>query len=378
MSADIQFRSGGPVAQGQSDRLITGWLEVRILPGPPVCLCMLWAERISEYPQSRLPQASDVGVQNVFRIPGGASRETWSFDARWREGGSEVSRAFVLRRDPDASLLVTDRDTEFRVMDAVRSRGIPVPRMYWLEPDTTWLDRPFFVMERVDGCEVSAQKLLLEPRFISVQPRIASNFVDILARIHALDWRDPGLDFLGVPRDAGACAMMEIEKWEAVVDRDSLEPQPVLRAAFRWLRKNLPPPAQRIVLVHADYRTGNFLFDESGEIKAFLDWELAHLGDPLEDVGWACIRPWRWAGDERIGGLMERERFYRMYEEETGLKVHAEAVRFWEVLGTVKLAAIFTTGARSFSEGRTRSIVMALVGRSTNRLELEIMDLMGV
>ncbi len=171
---------------------------------------------------------------------------------------------------------------------------------------------------------------------------------------------------------------MEIEKWEAVVDKDTLEPQPVLRAAFRWLRRNLPPPAQRIVLVHADYRTGNFLFNESGDIKAFLDWEMTHLGDPLEDVGWACMRPWRWAGDERIGGLMARDDFYRMYEEATGLKVDPQAVHFWELLGNVKFAAINITGARSFCDGRTRSIMIALVGRNMKRIELEIMDLMGV
>ena len=339
---------------------------------------MVQAERVAEYLQSRLPEAAEIAVQDVKRLPGGASRETWSFDARWREGGTEVARAFVLRRDPDASLLETDRDTEFRVMEAVWSQGVPVPRMYWLEPDPAWLERPFFVMERVDGCEVSAQKLLYEPRFVAVHDRIARSFVDVVAQIHALDWRSLGLECLVPPADAAACGMTEIERWEAVVDRDSLEPQPVLRAAFRWLRHHLPPPAQRIVLVHADYRTGNFLFDESGEIKAFLDWEMAHLGDPLEDIAWACIRPWRWAGDERIGGLMPREEFYRLYEGASGLTVHRESVRFWEVLGNVKLAAIFLTGARSFCDGRTRSIMMALVGRNINRLELEIMDLMGV
>ncbi|TET96079.1 MAG: phosphotransferase family protein [Dehalococcoidia bacterium] len=342
---------------------------------------MLEAEKVADYLRSRLPQASEVTVENVFRIPGGASRETWSFDARWREGGAEVSQAFVLRRDPDASLLESDRDTEFRVMDAVWSQGVPVPRMHWLEPDPAWLERPFFVMERVDGCEVSPQKLLFERRFISVHPPIAQKFVDILARIHALDWRQLGLSAIGglsVPKEPGACALMEIEKWEAVVDKDALEPQPVLRAAFRWLRRNLPPPAQRIVLVHADYRTGNFLFNESGEIKAFLDWEMTHLGDPLEDVGWACMRPWRWAGDERIGGLMGRDEFYRMYEEATGLKVDPQAVHFWELLGNVKFAAINITGARSFCDGRTRSIMIALVGRNMKRMELEIMDLMGV
>lgn len=335
-------------------------------------------QRIQEYLQSKLPKARHLRVADLRRIPGGASRETWSFDALWQEDGGEVRRGFILRRDPDASLLETERDVEYRVMEAVWSQGVPVPRMYWLEPDGAHLERPFFMMERIDGCETSPQKLVFEPPFVQVRERIARSFVDVLARIHALDWRALGLEFLGVPESPDRCALMEIEKWEAVLNRDALEPQPVLRAALRWLRRNLPPPAQRIVLVHADYRTGNFLCSPQGEIKAFLDWEMAHLGDPLEDVAWACMRPWRWAGDERVGGLMERQEFYRMYEEATGLKVHPEAIRFWEVLGNVKLAAIFITGARSFCEGRTRSIMMALLGRNIGRIELEIMDLMGV
>jgi aminoglycoside phosphotransferase (APT) family kinase protein len=338
----------------------------------------LRTERIAEYLRSKLREADGLEVTNLARIPGGASRETWSFDAAWREKGTDIARGFILRRDPDASLLETERDAEFRVMDAVGSRGVPVPRMYWLEPGGDWLERPFFVMERLDGCEASAQQLLTDPRFIRAHPQIVRGFVDVLARIHALDWRELGLDFLPAPEDASACAMMEIEKWEEVVGKQALEPQPVLSAAFRWLRHHPPPPAQRIVLVHADYRTGNFLADESGTILAFLDWEMAHIGDPMEDVAWACIRPWRWAGNERIGGLMERQEFYRLYEEATGLTVDAEAMRFWEVLGNVKLAAIFLTGGRSFCDGRTGSPMMALLGRSVGRLELEILDLMGV
>jgi len=132
------------------------------------------------------------------------------------------------------------------------------------------------------------------------------------------------------------------------------------------------------VLVHADYRTGNFLAAPTGEIVGILDWEMTHLGDPLEDVGWACIRPWRWIGTEHIGGLMERADFYRMYEAASGITIDDESVRFWEVLGNVKLAAIFLTGGRSYCEGRTRSAMMAFLGRNVGRLELELMDLMGV
>lgn len=333
-------------------------------------------QRVREYLTVKLG-VPDVAVSSLSRIPGGASRETWSLDARWLDNGSEVSRGFIFRRDPDASLLVTDRDVEFRVMDAVAAHGVPVPRMHWLETDGTWLDRPFFVMERIDGCETSPTKVLMDPRFFPARDRLAGEFVDILARIHALDWRAAGLEFLGAASE-GDCALKEIQKWEAVVDRDALEPQPVLRAAFCWLRRSLPAPAQRIVLVHADYRTGNFLCTPEGEIKGVLDWEMTHLGDPLEDVAWACIRPWRWLGDEKIGGLMDRADFYRRYTEASGIEVNEDAVRFWEVLGNVKLAAIFITGARSFCDGRTHSPMMAFLGRNIARLELEIMDLMEV
>ena len=338
---------------------------------------LMLQQRIQEYLSAKIG-ADDVAVSNLVRIPGGASRETWSFDARWPENGMEVERGFVLRRDPDASLLETERDLEFRVMDAVAGHGVPVPKMYWLESDGGLLDRPFFVMERIDGCETSPTQVLMDPRFFPVRAKLAEHFVDILARIHALDWRGSGLDFLGAPTDEAACATMEIEKWEAVVDRDALEPQPVLRAAFRWMRRHPPPPAERIVLVHADYRTGNFLCDSDGEIRGVLDWEMVHLGDPMEDVAWACMRPWRWLGDENIGGLIQREQFYKRYEEESGFSVIPEAIRFWELLGNVKLAAIFLTGARSYCEGRTRSPMMAFLGRNIARLELEVMDLMGV
>jgi aminoglycoside phosphotransferase (APT) family kinase protein len=333
--------------------------------------------RIQDYLQSKLPDASGIMVANLQRIPGGASRETWSFDAAWRENGRDFSEGLIIRRDPDASLLETDRDVEFRVVHAVHGK-VPVPKTHWIETDGAALDRPFFVMGRIDGCETNPTRVLMDPRFFASRDRIAREFTDILARIHVLDWRALGLDFLDAPPGEDRCGITEIDRWEAIIERDSLEPQPVFRGALRWLRHNLPPPAQRIALVHADYRTGNFLCAPDGEIKGILDWEMAHLGDPMEDVGWACMRPWRWLGNELIGGLMERADFYRKYEEASGLNVDEKAVLFWEVLGNIKLAAIFITGARNFSEGRTRSPMMVFLGRNIRRLELEVMDSMKV
>lgn len=334
--------------------------------------------RIAEYLAPRVNAEDGVAVSNLFRIPGGQSRETWSFDATWREKGAEVTRGFILRRDPDASLLESDRDLEFGVMAAVRGHGVPVPEMYWLEQDSSHLERPFALMERLDGCEASPQKVLMDPAYFPSRSRMADDFVRILAAIHAIDIGTLNVPSLGSPPKAGDCALLEVEKWERIVAKEALEPQPTLRAAFAWMKRHLPRPAQKVVLVHADYRTGNFLARPDGQIIGILDWEMTHLGDPLEDVGWASIRPWRWIGTEHIGGLLDRAELYQKYEEYSGLKIDEDSVRFWEVLGNAKLAAIFLTGGRSYCEGRTRSAMMAFIARNVRRLELEILDLMGV
>jgi aminoglycoside phosphotransferase (APT) family kinase protein len=228
-------------------------------------------------------------------------------------------------------------------------------------------------MRRLAG-EASPQRLIAT-NFDGHAEDIAQQKVDILARIHAVDWRDRGLDFLGVPDNVGACATKEIDHWETIMRKEALEQQPALELGIAWMRAN-QPTAQKIALVHADYRTGNFLV-EAGRITGVLDWEMVHLGDPMEDVAWVCLRSWRWAGDARMGGLFLRDDFYRRYEEASGLKVDPDAVRFWEVLGNVKLAVIFLTGARSFVEGRSRDPIHAFTSYLNPDIEAEILRLIS-
>ena len=328
-------------------------------------------EQVAAYLQHQMPDAREIEVSQLWRIPGGASRETWSFDATWREGKARTGRGFIVRRDPEASLLETERYVEFRVYQAVQGSGIPVPEVFWLEADPCWLERPFFVMGRLPG-EASPQALV-PAGFNGHAEAIARHKVEILARIHNLDWRGLGLDFLGVPSGPEACGEQEIARWEGIMRAQQLEPQPVLELALAWLHAH-KPVAQRITLVHADYRTGNFLV-ERDRITGVLDWEVAHLGDPLEDVAWVCLRSWRWAGDARVGGLLPRADFYRRYEEASGIKVDPEAVRFWEVLGNLKFAAICLTGARSFCEGRSKDAIHAFTANFAPEIEAEILRL---
>jgi aminoglycoside phosphotransferase (APT) family kinase protein len=333
-------------------------------------------ERIAAYLAHRMPAAREVQVSRLWRVPGGASRETWSFDVAWQEGHESGGGGFILRRDPDASLLETDREREYRIYRALEGTDVPAPRARWLESDPHWLDRPFFIMERIDGCQTAGDHLA-GPAFASLRPKVAARKMEILGTIHRLDWRALGLGVLGVPESVAACAPRELAYWRTVVRAEALEPQPVLEAAMDWLAAHLPAPAPCIALVHGDYRTGNFLYDEVGEIRGILDWEMAHLGDPLEDLAWLCLRSWRFRRAGMIGGLAPREEMFGLYAQASGLKVDERAVRWWEILGNIKLAAIFLTGARSFAEGRTPEIMMALVGRMLPPLEAEILALLG-
>jgi aminoglycoside phosphotransferase (APT) family kinase protein len=146
--------------------------------------------------------------------------------------------------------------------------------------------------------------------------------------------------------------------WERVLDTDELAPQPLVRAAIRRLRRSPPPPAERASVVHGDYRTGNFLYDDTGNVRAILDWEMCHLGDPLEDLAWALTPLWAWPDATRPGKLIDRERAMALWKEESGLSIDADALAWWELFACVKGIAIWTSSAREFAEGRSRDPVM--------------------
>jgi aminoglycoside phosphotransferase (APT) family kinase protein len=327
--------------------------------------------RLVAYLQSKMPDARDVAVSNIARIAGGASRETWSFDARWVDANSVVERGFIIRRDPPASLLAGNNELEFELYTAMAGSGIPVPPVYWIERDGSALDRPFFVMGRLPGA-TDARTLVTSPAFADVRPKVTQQKAQILASIHNFEVN--GLKTLEHPASRSDAAAHEIARWEKVMREDTLEPQPVLELAFNWLKRHEPPPPERLTIVHGDYRTGNFLYDQSG-ITGILDWEMAHAGDPVEDVGWVVIKSWRWAGDDRVGGLCSRDEFVRLYEEAGGVRVDREALKFWEVFGNVKFATLFLTGTKAIIQGKTPDLLLAVTSFIQPGLEVELLEL---
>ncbi len=328
------------------------------------------AERLRDFirEQGRFDR---VAIENLRRMPGGASREIWSFDATLERGGESRRRALVLRRDPGAHQISTSRRHEFLVLRAAYEEGVPVPEVLWLGEDPAVLGSNFFIMEKVEG-ETIARRLLRDDAYGRAREVMPGQLAEILARIHRIDTRKHQLDFL--PEPGENAAETEVRRYEENFRRLALEPHPAFELAFRWLLTRIPK-TQRKTLVHGDYRIGNVIFGPEG-VRSILDWELPHIGDPLEDVGWLCVRAWRFGNDRKpVGGLGEREDFYRAYERASGFPVDREAARFWEIFGDLRWGIITISQARTHLDGMVKSVELASIGRRTVENELELLNL---
>ena len=171
-----------------------------------------------------------------------------------------------------------------------------------------------------------------------------------------------------------AGAVDELDKYEAAY-RESGAQRPILELAFRHFRRHAPPP-RAPVLVHGDFRNGNIMFDPATGVAAVLDWELAHLGDPAEDLGWLCTRQWRFGAEPPAGGIGTREALVEAYEKAGGGPVDPAALAFWEACGSFKVALVWISQSRVFLDGRVPSLELASLGRRTAEPEAELLRIL--
>lgn len=311
------------------------------------------ANRLAEYLTGRW--GSTVSATAIEQIPGGASRETY----RLKLLVNGESRGVVLRRDPPSSLIDTERSLEYRTYEAAWRAGIPVPEPLLLEEDPGALERPFSLMAEVTGCQSAIANLLLPP-YDAVRDTIARKKWTLLGELARQDVHDLGVDaFMDIPDHP---AERELAYWANVIRTDALTRQPVAEAAIRWLERHLPAPSGRICLVHGDYRSGNFLYDERGEIPALLDWEMAHIGDPLEDLAWSLDPLWGWPDKALAGGLLPREEAIGLWEAASGMVVDRDAFRWWQVFASLKGLAIWISSTEDFANGTTKEPILAIAG----------------
>ncbi len=324
--------------------------------------------------RSYQPSPRQVRVDNLRLLTGGASRQTWSFDAVVEQtDGQVLTLPLILRSDPqEGPQAVMDRSLEFRVIEAAYTEGVLVPEPYFLGDKS--LGVPFFIMERIEG-ETIPRRLFRDRDYNQARQVMTKQLGARLARIHRVPLEHYHLTELPGPQAGHSPAEEEINRYEEMYNTMAREPHPAFELAFRWLRQHLPARQER-VLVHGDYRMGNVMFGPEG-LRAILDWELAHVGDPLEDLGWMCVRSWRFGNDHLpVGGVGARDEFWQAYEEAGGYAIDPARIHFWEIFGNLRWGVICLNMTQPFLDGQNPSVELAAIGRRTSETEWELVYLM--
>ena len=306
------------------------------------------------------------GVTGAAKLSGGASQETWSFDIVHPDGNIGA----ILRRAPPGYGAAPSRAAglaaEAQLMQLAYEAGVPSPRVLHVLQPRDKLGTGF-VMQRVEG-ETIARKILRDEKFASARPLLARQLGKVAAGIH-------GLPLAKLPDLRRMTAAKEIAELER--DYRGFEwPRPVFELALRWLRDRDPGPSPEVTLVHGDFRHGNLIIGPEG-LRAVLDWELAHTGDPMEDLGWICVNSWRFGEiDKPVGGFGAREELFAGYES-TGRRVNPERVKFWEVMGTLRWGVMCCGMMQRFRSGPEHSIERAMIGRRSSETEIDLLRLLA-
>jgi aminoglycoside phosphotransferase (APT) family kinase protein len=298
-------------------------------------------------------------VVDLRRPSGGASRQTWSFDLD--QGGAPRPLILQLERAPGVSP-AGHMKIEADLLAAAARGGVPVAPLVASGEDDG-LGAPWICVERMAG-ETIPRKLLRDEEYRSARPRITAQAATALARIHAIP-----LESCGPLADTDQLAEFT-DLLHAL-----RQPRPALELGARWLRATQPADIDH-TLVHGDFRTGNLLVDAEG-LVAVLDWELAHAGDPREDLGWFCVRAWRFGSAGRAGGFGDLEELLTAYQAAGGTSVDAEGVLWFEALGTIKRAVMCIVQAASHLSGMSRSVELATIGRRVCENEWDLLSLIG-
>ncbi len=321
------------------------------------------------------PSLGTIRVEGLRRLTGGASRETWSFDAVLDDGST---RPLILRRDPPGRPGPPgSMGREARCIAAASDAGLPVPEVLVHHDDVALLGAAGIVMARVEG-ETIARKLLRDDRYAHARDGLVAACGAALAGIHTLD---PSLVGDDPPSSFGATDQEAVEAPDPLAEMraalDSLgRSTPVFEYALRWLANHRPPPSSAPSLVHGDFRLGNLMVDDDG-LVAVLDWELVHRGDPAEDLGWFCVRAWRFGAPAPVAGMGERDELLAAYRAAGGPDITPEVLRWWEVYGTLRWGVICMVQTAVFLGGKIPSVELAAIGRRVCETEWDLLLLIA-
>jgi len=307
-----------------------------------------------------------MALEGATRLSGGASQETWSFDA---VTGSR-REPLILRRSPGGAPRVLGEystsvplETEAAVIETVRKAGGAAPRVRYVLQEADAVGQGY-VMDRLEG-ETIARKILRDAEFHDVRPKLARQCGEVLARIHSVD---PAPVRALLPVIDG---LTQLRRYRDTYDAYNY-PHPMFELAFKWLEPRMSR-ASRQALVHGDFRHGNLLISPKG-VEAALDWELTHIGDPLEDIGWICTNSWRFGQAEKVvGGFGDLEDLLAGYQAAGGARFEIDEVRTWIVYGSLKWGVMCMSMYQGFL--RDGSVERAAIGRRSSETEIDLVNL---
>ncbi|MDR3419266.1 MAG: phosphotransferase family protein [Nevskia sp.] len=316
-------------------------------------LARAWRERLG----------SEVAIENMKPLTAGASASTWRLEAAGPHGAEPL--VLQLYAGGENFGFALNKAVQARVQSAAHRAGIPTPPVVLVVGPEDGLPEGF-ITPWLAG-ETLGKKIAADPALAAARKVLPAQCAQALARIHGLEPADfPDLalrpadlqlaELAGLHRGYGQCL-------------------PVFEAAIAWLRAHRPAEAAPRV-VHGDFRNGNWIVDASG-LRAVLDWELAHLGDPMEDLGWLCMRSWRFGRDElAAGGIARRREFLAHYAAAAGAAPDPAAVRYWEIFAALKWGVICQWFASQYLGGTVRELERAVIGRRVSETEAVLLDLL--
>jgi aminoglycoside phosphotransferase (APT) family kinase protein len=340
-----QMRERFPT-EGEIDRMLTR--KMRRRGGPPFNGASLDAMTgyISNLLESNISGSFRIADQRWFS--GGASKIQMGFTLHWDEPGvGPTETRLVARMEPAESLNATSRQREFELLSAFAGT-VPVPKVFWVDPDGTWFPEPALIYAFARG--------VTKPKSVrgkvagigtnygpELRKRLAPGFIDYLAKIHTFDHERCAFASFDRPT-AGTTqsALWQLNRARRVWEEDRGEDLPLMEVAANWLERNLPI-LDRVTVVHGDYRSGNFLFDEdSAQITAVLDWERGYLGDRHRDLAWTTAENYgHWSEDGKTflaSGIASPDELLERYELASGLGVDAKRLNYYRVFNCYQIA----------------------------------------
>jgi aminoglycoside phosphotransferase (APT) family kinase protein len=320
------------------------------MPSPEKRDLDLTRERLCAWLAGKLPDARDLRVI-VLGGPSatGFSSDTLLFDADWADGTGYHHERLVVRFKPKGFVVFPSYDVgmQYRVMKILGDRtDVPVPRMRWHEPDERPLGAPFYIMDRVDGrVPTDMPPYHMAGWVTEISPeergRMWWSGLEAMSRVHRLDWRALGFDFLAEPHRGATPLLQQLHYYDEFfswgIERSRY---PLIEAVQRWLHAN-QPREEPVALCWGDSRPGNQIFDDHFRCVAVIDWEMVRLGDPVQDLAWwitldRCFS--EGLNVERLPGFPDRAATIARWEELVGRE--AQHIRYYEMLGLYRFAII--------------------------------------